>query len=111
MRGLEIKEILQRRGISQAKMSRDLNIDYCALNMALNEKGPFFPKYKRLIADYLELPVPDEVIKKEYAERKDTVLHVLIPYFMMELIEDIAKAEGISKSEVIRTALKEGLGI
>jgi lambda repressor-like predicted transcriptional regulator len=111
MTGLEVKQILLDRGISISKCARDIGVSNCDLNSVLNERKPFYPKYRRLLAEYLTKDIPaDEVKPRRKTLKKPSVtLQVRLPQELANLIYDIAEAEGRSVNsvfiELINTAV------
>lgn len=58
------RQITEVKGVSVSKCARDIDVNQTDLCSALNGTKPMYPKYKKLIADYLgideEVLFPDE---------------------------------------------------
>lgn len=55
----KLKAILQERGISTYKLSRECDIHSPDMYNCINGKMCIYPKWKNRIAEYLELPEED----------------------------------------------------
>jgi transcriptional regulator with XRE-family HTH domain len=62
-----LKEIMKKRGISQAGMARKAGINQTQLNRAINGYQPFFKGWKERISKVLDMPV-DELFPEEKKE-------------------------------------------
>lgn len=110
MTGLEVKQILLDRGISISKCARDIGVSNCALNSVLNERNPFYPKYRRLLAEYLSIDIPEEPKKGRKPLKKPAVMfQVRLPQEIANLIYDIAEAEGRSINSICKECIEEYL--
>lgn len=58
------RQITEVKGVSVARCSRDIGLNQTDLCNALNGIKPMYPKYKKLLAEYLEIDeevlFPDE---------------------------------------------------
>lgn len=105
MTGLEVKQILLDRGISISKCARDIGVNICNLASVLNESRPFYPKYRRLLAEYLSTDIPEEPPKTRRFLPAVTY-QVRLPQETANLIYDIAEAEGRSISSVCKECIE-----
>ena len=107
MTGLEVKQILLDRGISISKCARDIGVSNCDLNSVLNERKPFYPKYRRLLAEYLSKDIPEEPKKERKPLKKPAVMfQVRLPQETANLIYDIAGAEGRSINSICKECIE-----
>ena len=113
MTGPEVKTILKERGISVNKCAQDMGLYNSTLSQILNGKISFYPKYRKALEEYLDIEIPAEHERRDTfkGEPKVIVLNLYITKSMASIIETIANEHHLSKSEVARRALKEGLGL
>ncbi len=55
----ELRVTMKKRGLSQNKLAMQANISPCDFSKAINGKLPFYPKWRRNIAEVLKVPEAD----------------------------------------------------
>lgn len=110
MTGEEVKKVLKDRHMTITRLADEIGIPATSLCTALSGTGRFFPKYKKLISEYLDIPVSKEEVRDmRYKKECGVVIQTRVPLSVANLLKDIADAEGTTLSFAIRESILKGL--